>query len=195
MKPDRERGNVGYRLSKITTRTGDQGTTGLATGERISKDSPRILAIGAVDELNSWIGLVLAQELPSEIGERLSEVQHQLFEVGAELSLPAHKAITEQQVAALEAVVSELNERLEPLKEFVLPGGTQAAALCHVARTVCRRAETRIVALRVAEPVERDRLVPYLNRLSDLLFVAARLLNKESGREETLWRSERRERR
>jgi cob(I)alamin adenosyltransferase len=178
---------MGYRLSKITTRTGDQGTTGLATGERVSKDSPRIVAMGAVDELNSWIGLLLAQPLPPEVAERLSEVQHQLFEVGAELSLPAHAAIGEPQIAWLETAVAHFNQRLEPLKEFVLPGGTQAAALCHVARTVCRRAETNVVALRCAEPGARqDRLVPYLNRLSDLLFVCARLLN--SGRKETLWR-------
>jgi cob(I)alamin adenosyltransferase len=186
---------VGYRLSRITTRTGDRGTTGLASGERVSKDHPRILALGAVDELNSWIGLVLAQAPPSEIGESLGEIQHQLFEVGAELSLPARHAITAEHVAALEAAVVKFNARLAPLEEFVLPGGSQAAALCHVARTVCRRAETRIVALRAAEPVEDDRLVPYLNRLSDLLFVLARLLNRESAREETLWRSERHERR
>jgi cob(I)alamin adenosyltransferase len=184
---------MAYRLTKITTRTGDKGTTGLATGKRVSKDSPRILAIGAVDELNSWIGLVLAQALPAEVSTPLSEVQHQLFEVGGELSLPDHARITEDHVIALEAAAGDLNRGLEPLREFVLPGGTQAAALCHVARTVCRRAETRVVALRAAEPVEHDTLVPYLNRLSDLLFVAARTLNKASGREETLWRSGRHE--
>ena len=176
---------MGYRLSRITTRTGDQGTTGLATGERVAKDSARILALGAVDELNSWIGVVLAQELSSELREVLSEVQHGLFEVGGELSLPGTARITDQHVLVLEESVERFNARLQPLKEFVLPGGSEAAALCHVARTVCRRAETHVVTLGAGTGL----LVPYLNRLSDLLFVAARLINREAATPETLWRN------
>jgi cob(I)alamin adenosyltransferase len=183
---------VGYRLSKITTRTGDQGTTGLATGTRVAKDSARILAVGAVDELNSWIGLVLAQPAPDEVRAALSEVQHALFEVGAELSLPGTSRITEEDVLGLEALVERFNARLEPLREFVLPGGSEPAAMCHVARTVCRRAETQIVGLHAAEAPGESLLVPYLNRLSDLLFVLARILNKASGTPEPLWRNTRR---
>jgi cob(I)alamin adenosyltransferase len=188
---------MGYRLSRITTRTGDQGDTGLADGTRLAKSSQRIVAIGAVDELNSWIGLVLAQPLPDDIAQALAEVQHDLFEVGAELSLPGHTRVGEEHVSRLEAVVGALNERLEPLREFILPGGTQAAALCHVARTVCRRAETHLVSLRaadamnvsVAEPAAESWLVPYLNRLSDVLFVAARSINRQAGAAETLWKN------
>ena len=180
---------MAYRLSKITTRTGDQGTTGLATGERVAKDSARILAVGAVDELNSWIGLVIAQGVPEEVREALSEVQHGLFEVGGELSLPGTVRVTEQNVLALEETVARFNDRLEPLREFVLPGGNVAAATCHVARTVCRRAETLVVTLGSEDKAGTGLLVPYLNRLSDLLFVAARLINKDSGTSETLWRN------
>jgi cob(I)alamin adenosyltransferase len=177
---------LGYRLSKITTRTGDEGTTGLATGERVAKDSARILALGAVDELNSWIGVVLAHEVSAEVREALSGVQHGLFEVGGELSIPGAARITEENVLALEETVERFNARLEPLREFILPGGSPAGALCHVARTVCRRAETQVVALGVEST---GLLVPYLNRLSDLLFVAARLINKQSNTPETLWRN------
>ena len=180
---------MGHRLTRITTRTGDQGSTGLATGDRVSKSSGRILAIGAVDELNSWIGLVLAQGPSPEIADCLSDVQHDLFEVGAELSLPGHARVNEDHAKRLEAAVEEFNARLPPLKEFVLPGGTQAAAMCHVARTVCRRAETLVVALRGAEPADPELLIPYLNRLSDLLFVTARLLNREAGQAEPMWRN------
>ena len=180
---------MGYRLSKITTRTGDQGTTGLASGERVSKDSPRIRAAGAIDELNSWIGLLLAHEDANALRECLSEVQHGLFEAGAELSLPGTSRITEQDLLALEAAVEKFNARLEPLREFVLPGGSPAAAACHVARTVCRRAETLVVALHALEPPGENLLVPYLNRLSDLLFVLARVLNRQSGTPEPLWKN------
>jgi cob(I)alamin adenosyltransferase len=180
---------VGYRLSRITTRTGDNGTTGLATGDRVSKASERIRAIGAVDELNSCIGLLLAEGVSPEVAACLGEVQHDLFEVGAELSLPGRSRVTEEQAKRLESAVEAFNGRLEPLREFILPGGSKAAALCHVARTVCRRAETHVVALREAEPVETELLVPYLNRLSDLLFVLARVINKEAGVPEPLWRN------
>jgi len=178
---------MGYRLSKITTRTGDQGTTGLASGTRVRKDSPRILAAGAVDELNSWIGLVLAQAGDTDVRGCLSAAQQALFEVGAELSLPGTSRIKEEHVLALEQALAEFNARLEPLREFILPGGSPAAASCHVARTVCRRAESQIVALRSLEPAAGSFLIPYLNRLSDLLFVIARVLNRQSGTQETLW--------
>lgn len=180
---------MGYRLSKITTRTGDDGSTGLASGERVQKNSPRIIAIGAVDELNSWIGLVLAQELPDEVRGCLSEIQHQLFEAGAELSLPGQSRVSERHVSELENAVERFNQRLNPLREFVLPGGSTAGAMCHVARTVCRRTETHLLALRGAEPAQTGFLIPYLNRLSDLLFVVARLLNKENKVAETLWKN------
>ena len=182
---------MGYRLSKITTRTGDGGTTGLATGDRVSKSSERIRAIGAVDELNSCLGVLLAEGLPPDVAGCLGDVQHELFEVGAELSLPGHARVTEEQAKRLESAVEAFNARLEPLREFVLPGGSRAAALCHVARTVCRRAESHVVALREHEPVEIELLVPYLNRLSDLLFVTARVLNREAGQAEPLWRNRR----
>ncbi len=179
---------MGYRLSKITTRTGDQGATGLASGERVSKDSARIRAAGAIDELNSWIGLVLAQTDVPEVRERFTEIQHGLFEAGAELSLGAPR-IKEEDLALLETSVEQFNAGLEPLREFVLPGGCPAAAACHVARTVCRRAESVVVALYAREPAGASLLVPYLNRLSDLLFVLARVLNRHSATPEPLWRN------
>jgi cob(I)alamin adenosyltransferase len=180
---------MGHRLSKITTRTGDQGTTGLATGERVTKDAPRIRAMGAVDELNSWIGLVLSQTPSGEVSDCLREVQQGLFEVGAELSLPGRLRVTQDDLATLDDAVQAFNARLDPLREFILPGGNPAAATCHVARTVCRRAETQVVALRSLEPEAASLAIPYLNRLSDLLFVLARVLNKEAGTPETLWRN------
>ncbi len=181
---------MGYRLSKIATRTGDQGTTGLASGERVSKDSPRIRGAGAIDELNSWVGLVAAQINRGEVRECLSEVQQGLFEAGAELSLGMPR-INEQDLAMLDAALQKFNATLPPLKEFVLPGGSPAAAACHVARTVCRRAESHVVGLYSLEPPAESLLVPYLNRLSDLLFVLARVLNRESGTPETLWKNPR----
>ncbi len=179
---------MGYRLSRITTRTGDGGTTGLATGDRVPKSSQRIVAMGAVDEANSWIGVVLAFGPHDGVAAHLSQAQHDLFEVGAELSLPGlPPRISDAQVAQLEAAVASMNAELEPLREFILPGGCQAASFCHVARTVCRRAESAVVALQLAEPAPQSQLVPYLNRLSDLLFVAARVLNKASGTAEAQW--------
>jgi cob(I)alamin adenosyltransferase len=181
---------MGNRLSKIVTRTGDAGTTGLGDGSRVAKDSPRIEAIGAVDELNSTLGLLLAERLPAAIAELLTDVQHDLFDLGGELSIPGHRALGEGRIAALEAAIEEHNARLAPLREFILPGGTRGAALAHVARTVCRRAERALVALATdadVSPAARR----YLNRLSDLLFVLARTLNRRARRTDVLWQSAR----
>lgn len=174
------------RLSKIYTRTGDGGTTGLADGSRVAKDSPLIEAIGAVDELNSVIGLLLSEEPPEEVRACLTDVQHDLFDLGGELSKPGHTILTEAQVTRLERTLDRFNKELPPLKDFILPGGSRAAALAHVARAVCRRAERRLAALSREEkpaPV----MLAYLNRLSDLLFVLARTLNRHAGRPDVLW--------
>ena len=182
---------MGHRLSKIVTRTGDAGTTGLGDGSRVPKDSARIEAIGAVDELNSCVGAVLVEALPDDVRELLTDVQHDLFDLGGELSIPGHEAMTDAHVARLEDAVERYNEDLPRLKEFILPGGGMAAAQCHVARTVCRRAERRVVALARNESV-RAEVVHYLNRLSDLLFVLCRVLARASGHGEVLWQHERR---
>ncbi|CAG0988609.1 cob(I)alamin adenosyltransferase [Burkholderiales bacterium] len=178
---------MGHRLSKIVTRTGDAGTTGLGDGSRVAKDAARIEAIGAVDELNSSIGVLLAEGLPAEVAACLVDAQHDLFDLGGELSIPGYAAVTGDHVARLEDRVEHFNADLAPLKEFVLPGGTRAAALAHVARTVCRRAERAVVHLGRAETVG-DPARRYLNRLSDLLFVIARALNAGTGRGDVLWR-------
>jgi len=180
---------MGHRLSKIYTRTGDDGTTALGTGDRVSKDSLRVEAYGAVDETNSLIGLVLASdELMPEITDCLIRIQHQMFDLGGELSLPGSAAvISAASVTGLENTLDEFNADLPPLKDFVLPGGTRAAAICHVARAVCRRAERRVCTLAAAEDVS-PHVVRYLNRLSDLLFVVARLLNRQNGEAEPLWK-------
>ena len=181
---------MGHRLSKIVTRTGDAGETGLGDGSRVSKDSPRIEAIGAVDELNSVVGVLLAESLPDVIAACLLDVQHDLFDLGGELSIPGYSAVTDAHVARVELAVETFNSDLPPLKEFILPGGTRAAGLAHVARTVCRRAERSVIRLAAAEPVsERSRI--YLNRLSDLLFVLARAINRTSGSPDVLWRKDR----
>ena len=181
---------MGHRLSKIVTRTGDAGTTGLGDGSRVAKDSPRIEAIGAVDELNSMLGVLLAEALPDGVAAVLTGVQHDLFDLGGELSIPGHAAVTDEHVARLEHAVEIFNADLEPLKEFVLPGGTRAAAIAHVARTICRRAERALITLAgseaVAMPARR-----YVNRLSDLLFVLARALNRVAGRPDVLWHRDR----
>jgi len=181
---------MGHRLSKIVTRTGDAGTTGLGDGTRVLKDSARIDAIGAVDELNSALGVLLAETLPEPIAGRLVEVQHDLFDLGGELSIPGYEAMREVQVLRLEDAVERFNADLTPLKEFILPGGTRAASLAHVARTVCRRAERTVVHLGTTDPV-RECVRKYLNRLSDLLFVIARLLNRAGGGADVLWRKDR----
>ena len=181
---------MGHRLSKIVTRTGDTGTTGLGDGSRVDKDSARIDAVGAVDELNSTLGLLLAETLPDAVAACLTEVQHDLFDLGGELSIPGHAAVNEPQVLRLEEAVERFNADLPPLKEFTLPGGTRAASLAHVARTVCRRAERSLVHLGASATV-RDPVRKYVNRLSDLLFIVARVLNRDAGRTDVLWRKNR----
>jgi len=182
---------MGHRLSKIYTRTGDDGSTGLGDGTRVAKDSSRVAAYGTVDELNSAIGVVLAQALPESLREMLVEIQHELFDLGGELCIPGAAAISDADVARLEQRLDAHNEALPPLKDFILPGGGAAAAHCHLARTICRRAEREVVALSRLEAV-RGEAVRYLNRLSDLLFVLARVLARASGEGEVLWRHERR---
>jgi cob(I)alamin adenosyltransferase len=182
-----ERLPMGNRLSRIYTRTGDDGTTGLGDGTRVSKQSARIEAIGAIDELNSQLGLLLTEAaLPQAIRETLTQVQHALFELGGELSIPNHARITGAMVTQLEQELDRLNETLPPLKEFILPGGSRAAALAHVARAVCRRAERRLVALAGMEDVS-PLAIQYTNRLSDLLFVMARAINRHHAVPDVLW--------
>ncbi|GAB3744526.1 cob(I)yrinic acid a,c-diamide adenosyltransferase [Lysobacter olei] len=182
---------MGNRLSKIYTRTGDDGSTGLGDGSRVGKDSARVNAYGTVDEANSCIGLVLASDVSDDVRTLLTAIQHQLFDLGGELCIPGHAAIFEADIDRLEAHMDALNETLPPLKEFILPGGGEAAARCHIARTVVRRAEREVVALARGEAV-RPEAVRYLNRLSDLLFVLARVLARASGHGEVLWNHERR---
>ena len=174
------------RLTKIYTRTGDDGTTGLADGTRVAKDAARVQALGDVDELNSAIGALLAEDLPEDLRASCLAIQHDLLDMGGELCLPGHTIIDEAHVARLESELEALNARLPALKDFVLPGGTRAAAAAHLARTVCRRAERSLVALSHAESVP-PLLLQYLNRLSDLMFVAARALNRYGGRDDVLW--------
>lgn len=181
---------MGHRLSKITTRTGDAGETGLGDGSRVSKDSARVRALGEIDELNSAIGLLLAEEVPAGVREAFGEVQQALFDLGGEVSIPGHSLLSAQQVERLETRLEEWNAGLPPLKEFILPGGTRAAAAAHLARTVCRRAERSVVALSSSESVSALAR-QYLNRLSDLLFVAGRHLNRHAGRTDVQWRHER----
>jgi len=177
---------MGNRLSKIYTRTGDGGTTGLGDGERIDKDSPRIEAIGSVDELNSFIGAVLAQDIPTPIHSGLTRVQHQLFDLGGELCMPGYTLIHERYVSELEQWLDALNETLPPLKDFILPGGNPASANCQIARAVCRRAERRVTSLHRQE-AQNTQLLRYLNRLSDLLFVISRVLTRAALGHEILW--------
>jgi cob(I)alamin adenosyltransferase len=185
---DSARRALGNRLSKIYTRTGDDGTTGLADGERVDKCDVRVEAFGSVDETNSTIGLLLAEPgLPQAVAEPLRRIQHELFEIGAELSLPGYVKIAPRHVLHLEHDLDALNDTLPPLEEFVLPGGNRAAAVCHVARTVCRRAERQAWAAAKQHTVNAE-LLRYLNRLSDLLFVMARALARQNGGEEVLWR-------
>lgn len=175
------------RLTKISTKTGDEGGTGLGNGARVGKESLRIEVIGNVDELNCAVGLVLSETLPDAIRICLEGIQHDLFEFGAELCLPGESRIGESHVARLEAQLEKMNATLPCLEEFILPGGARAAALCHMARTVARRAERSQVALSRVESVGPPSL-KYLNRLSDLLFVAARAVNSAEGRPDVLWR-------
>ena len=181
---------MGNRLTRIYTRTGDDGSTGMADGSRLRKDSARIEVIGAVDELNSYIGLLLSHALPVDIIDLLQTIQHQLFDLGGELSLPDRPVMTMERVLVLENALNHYNAELPPLKEFILPGGSQAAAVCHIARTVCRRAERRMVTLSANETLNTT-LVIYLNRLSDLLFVLSRVIVRQSGGQEIFWKPER----
>ena len=182
---------MGHRLSKITTRTGDAGETGLGDGRRVAKDSARVAALGDIDELNSAIGAVLAEELPADVREALLAIQQELLDLGGEVSIPGHALLGEAHVARLEAELESRNRSLPPLKEFILPGGGRAAAAAHVARTVCRRAERSLVTLARAEPVGAHAR-QYLNRLSDLLFVIGRSLNRHAGQGDVQWRRDRR---
>lgn len=182
---------MGKRLSKIYTRTGDDGTTGLGDGSRVDKDSLRVEAYGSVDEANSAIGLVLANEsLTPQIRGCLTEIQHDLFELGGELCIPGHSAIEAHFVERLENNLDEFNADLPSLNDFILPGGGRAAAACHVARVTVRRAERRVATLRKVETV-RDEALQYLNRLSDLLFVIARVVARAESGQEVLWNRER----
>ncbi|CAN7224882.1 cob(I)yrinic acid a,c-diamide adenosyltransferase [Trinickia sp. LjRoot230] len=177
---------MGHRLSKIATRTGDDGTTGLGDGTRVRKDDARISAIGDVDELNSQIGVLLCEPLPDDVRDALVTVQHDLFDLGGELCIPNRTMIDDTHLTRVDEWLAHYNANLPPLVEFILPGGTRAAALAHVCRTVCRRAERSIVALGAMQP-----LAPaprrYVNRLSDLLFVLARVLNRTGGGSDVLW--------
>ena len=182
---------MGNRLSKIYTRTGDDGTTGLGDGGRIAKDDPRVEAYGTVDELNSAVGVILAvPQLPPAIAECLTEVQHDLFDLGGELCIPGHKIIGPEHITRLEQTLDGFNDALPPLKEFILPGGGPATAACHLARAIARRAERRVCTLARTENVSAESL-PYLNRLSDLLFVIARVLARHERGAEVLWRHRR----
>ena len=182
---------MGNRLSKIYTRTGDDGSTGLGDGARVSKDSARVTAYGTVDEANSAIGIVLACDIPEPVRNVLVAVQHQLFDLGGELCIPGHAAIFDADIQALEDTLDRFNADLPPLKDFILPGGGMAAAHAHLARTICRRAEREVVTLSHHDAV-RPEAIRYLNRLSDLLFVLCRVLARESGHGEVLWRHDRR---
>ena len=177
---------MGYRLSKIYTRTGDAGTTGLGDGSRTGKDSLRVATMGDIDELNSLLGVVLCEPMDDQVRVLLSGVQHDLFDLGGEICIPGSALLNTSQPERLELAIDHFNAELEPLKEFILPGGNRVAALTHQARTVCRRAERSLVALAAEEPVS-DSGRQYLNRLSDLLFVLGRWLNKAAGGSDVLW--------
>lgn len=177
---------MGHRLSKIYTRTGDKGETGLGDGSRVEKDHIRVEAFGTVDELNSIIGMVLAHEIPEEVQTCLNKVQHHLFDLGGELCIPGHTALDQDYITYLENTLDDLNAELPNLKEFILPAGGKATSSCHLARTVCRRAERRIITLSKSETISPFS-ISYLNRLSDLLFVAARVLARAENGAEVLW--------
>ena len=182
---------MGKRLSKIVTRTGDDGSTGLGDGTRVRKDALRVEAYGTVDECNSTVGVISAvADLPPAVRAILLEVQHDLFDLGGELCIPGHRAIQDAHVERLEVAIEEFNATLEPLEEFILPGGGPAAAACHVARAVTRRAERRAWTLAQSAPVAAE-VMRYLNRLSDLLFVLARVLARHETGQEVLWRRDR----
>jgi cob(I)alamin adenosyltransferase len=187
---DRTEYLMGNRLSKIATRTGDDGTTGLGDGRRVSKDDARIAAIGDVDELNSNLGVLLCEALPDDVRAALVAIQHDLFDLGGELCIPGHTMIADSHLAQLDGWLAEYNATLPPLKEFILPAGSRAASLAHVCRTVCRRAERAIVALGRVDTINAAPR-QYVNRLSDLLFVLARVLNRVDGGSDVLWQHQR----
>ena len=178
------------RLTKIATRTGDDGTTGLGDGSRTRKDSARVTAIGGIDELNSMLGMVAAEALPPDVAPVIVAIQHDLFDLGGELSIPGFEKLSPVRLAQLDAWLDGFNRQLPALAEFILPGGSRSAALAHVSRTICRRAERDVVSLAGLEFV-RPLCQQYLNRLSDLLFVLARVLNRTSGGSDVLWQKER----
>ena len=178
---------MGHRLSKIVTRTGDAGTTGLANNTRVAKTDARVAALGDVDELNSQLGVVLTHSLPAAVRNALSQVQHELFNLGGEIALPNSIVVNDEHIVALEESVATLNEPLPPLKEFVLPGGNAPAAAAHLARAICRRAERALWVLNEAEPLNPNAM-RYLNRLSDLLFVCGRILARENNGTEVTWK-------
>lgn len=182
---------MGNRLSKIYTRTGDDGTTGLGNGDRVAKDAPRVEAYGTVDELNSAIGVLTAHELPEDIAALLTDIQHKLFDLGGELCIPDTASITAEDIEALEQALDGFNADLPPLKDFILPGGSMRGAACHMARAICRRAERRVITL-AANEATNEHSAKYLNRLSDLLFVLARVLTRADGVDEILWQSDHR---
>jgi cob(I)alamin adenosyltransferase len=177
---------MAHRITRVYTRTGDGGTTGLANRARVPKDAPRIEAIGAVDELNSVLGVLLAETVPDAVRACLDGVQNDLLDLGGELSVPGHAIVSPAHVERLERELDRFNADLSPLKDFILPGGSRAAALAHAARTICRRAERRVVTLSRRQQVA-PALRAYVNRLSDLLFVIARALNRAAGRPDVLW--------
>ncbi|MEN4902435.1 cob(I)yrinic acid a,c-diamide adenosyltransferase [Luteimonas sp. TWI1416] len=181
---------MGHRLSRIYTRTGDDGSTGLGDGSRTGKDALRVAAYGTVDEANSALGLLLATPLPEDVRTLLTALQHRLFDLGGELCIPGHAAIEDADIAELEAQLDRYNDTLPPLRDFILPGGGEAAARCHLVRTIVRRAEREAVALSRVETV-RPQALRYLNRLSDLLFVLARVLARGDGHGEVLWQPRR----
>lgn len=177
---------MGHRISRVYTRTGDGGETALGDGSRVPKDHPRVEAIGDVDEVNCFVGVILSQTIPRPARECLTRIQHELFDLGGELCIPNHPMVTADHVKRLEHDLEIFNTELPHLKEFMLPGGGRAASTCHVARAVCRRAERRVVTLARTEPVSPD-LLAYLNRLSDLFFVIARTVGRTEGRREVQW--------
>jgi len=179
---------VGYRLSRIYTRTGDSGTTGMADGSRVAKDSLRMQAIGEVDELNSMLGIVINRCAAGEVKENLITIQHDLFNLGGQLAMPDYEMLQQARIEWLEQTLDAMNGELTPLKEFILPGGAEPASYCHLARAICRRAERALVSLSQAETTKAE-LAAYINRLSDWLFVAARYLNKQQGEQEVYWQS------
>ena len=181
---------MGNRLSQIATRTGDNGTTGLGDNSRVSKNSLRVHAMGEVDELNSHLGVLLCEPMPDDVRMLLVEIQHQLFNLGGEMSIPGFELLKAEAVLALDEALATYNDQLPRLQEFILPAGSRAAALAHVARTVARRAERAVVALGNEEAI-KDTPRQYLNRLSDLMFVLARVLNRMNGGDDVYWKSER----